>query len=164
MTKKLLIIALVLALTAALVGPVAAGKKKKKKSKGPKPYVSETVTLAIGHPVFHSASGSLVGVTPQEFLQSCAIPSSNGLDAYVFEVPEDYLKIDSIIRAVGDSTPAVLYDLDIYMFDKDCNETLFFNSVGTDETGIKPAGTTFAVIHNYVGDTVDAHLELEVAK
>lgn len=163
MAKKVLVIALVLALTAALVGPAAAGKKKKKK-KGPKPYVSETVTLAVGHPVFHSASGSLVGVTPQEFLQNCSIPSSNGLDAYVFEVPEDYLEIDATVRAKADSAPVVAHDLDIYMFDADCNETLYFNNVGTDETGIKPAGTSFVLIHNYAGDTVDAHIELEVPK
>lgn len=164
MAKKLLIIALVLALTAALVGPASADKKKKKKKKGPKPYVSETITIDIGHPAFHGASGTLLTITAQEFLQSCSIPSSNGLDAYVFEVPEEYLEIDAVIRAVGDSAPAAGYDLDIYMFDAECSETFFSNSPGTDESGLKPAGTTYVLLHNYQGDPVDAHYELEVAK
>lgn len=166
MAKRLLVIALVLALTAALVGPAAAGKKKKKK-KGPKPYVSETVTIDIAHPAFHGLSGTHLTITGQEFLRSCAVPSSNGVDAYVFEVPEEYLDLESMVKAVGDSAPALGYDLDIYMYDADCNETLFFNSAGTDETGLKPKGTSWILLHPYglpVADSVDAHIELEVTE
>ena len=81
MRKNILVAILLLGLLAALSAPASAGKKKLK------PYKSETITIAAGHPAFYSTSGTLLTVTAQEFLQTCAIPSSNGLDAYVFEVP-----------------------------------------------------------------------------
>ena len=146
MSKKLLIIGLVLALTAALAGPSVAKKKKK----GPKPYTSEEVTVQLGHPVFYGASGTVVGVTPQEFIRSCALPSSNGLDAYVFEVPKDYQKIQASIEATG-SAEGIEHDIDIYLFDSSCTSTGAFNAAGTDESGVIAAGTAFILLHNYTG-------------
>lgn len=163
MVKRLLVLALVLALTAALVGPAAAGKKKKKK-KGPKPYVSETVTIQVGHPAFFSTAGSPLTLTVQEFLQSCSLPNSNGFDAYVFEVPEEWVDVDAALKAVGDSAPAAGYDLDIFLYDSECSNTGAFQAAGTDEFGVKPAGTSYVILHNYTGDPVDAHYELEAVK
>lgn len=145
MSKKLLIVGLVLALVAALAGPSLAKKKK-----GPKPYTSEEVTVQIGHPVFNGQSGSVVGVTPQEFLQTCALPSTNGLDAYVFEVPKDYQKIQSLIEATG-SAEGIEHDIDIYLFDSSCAPAGTFNAAGTDESGVLTAGTAFILLHNYTG-------------
>ncbi len=147
MSKKLLIVGLVLALAAALTAPAAAGKKKKK---GPKPYTSEEVTVQIGHPVFNGASGSVVGVTPQEFLQTCSLPSTNGLDAYVFEVPKPYQKIQASIDATG-SAQGIDHDIDIYLFDSSCAPVGTFNAAGTDESGVLSAGTAFILLHNYIG-------------
>lgn len=146
MSKKLLIVGLVLALAAALTAPAAAGKKKK----GPKPYTSEEVTVQIGHPVFNGASGTVVGVTPQEFIQTCALPSTNGLDAYVFEVPKAYQKIQAAIDATG-SAQGIDHDIDIYLFDSSCAPAGAFNAVGTDESGVLSAGTAYILLHNYTG-------------
>lgn len=163
MAKKLLVFGLILALTAALVGPAAAGKKKKKK-KGPKPYVSDTVTVDIGHPAFFATAGTPVLITAQDFLRSCSVPSTNGLDAYVFEVPEDYQKIPALVKAIGDSAPAVEYDLDMFLYDAECTNTGAFQAVGTDEVGVMNAGTAFVMVHNYTGDPVDLHIELSPSK
>lgn len=145
MSKKLLILGLVLALAAALAAPASAKKKK-----GPKPYTSEEVTVQIGHPVLNSQSGTVVGVTPQEFLQTCAIPSTNGLDAYVFEVPTDYQKIQSSIDASG-VAPGVAADIDVYLYDSSCAPVGKFNAAGTDESGVMAPGTAFILLHNYAG-------------
>ena len=147
MSKKLLIIGLVVALAAALAAPAAQAKKKKK---GPKPYTSEEVSVAIGHPVFSSASGTLVGVTPQEFIQTCALPGSNGVDAYVFEVPKAYQKIQASIEATG-AAQGIDHDVDIYLFDSSCASKGAFNAAGTDESGVLASGTAFIVLHNYTG-------------
>lgn len=145
MSKKLLIIGLVLALAAAIAAPAAAKKKK-----GPKPYTSEEVTVQIGHPVLNGQSGTVVGVTPQEFIQTCALPSSNGLDAYVFEVPKQYQKIQSLIEATG-AAEGVPHDIDIYLFDSSCAAHGQFNAAGTDESGVLSPGTAFILLHNYTG-------------
>ena len=145
MSKKLLILGLVLALAAAFAAPATAKKKK-----GPKPYTSEEVTVQIGHPVLNSQSGTVVGVTPQEFLQTCALPSTNGLDAYVFEVPKEYQKIQSLIEATG-AAQGVDPDIDIYLFDSSCAPVGKFNAAGTDESGVLAPGTAFILLHNYTG-------------
>ncbi|MDP9067472.1 MAG: hypothetical protein M3N53_03850 [Actinomycetota bacterium] len=148
MSKKLLVLGLVLALCAALVAPAAAAKKKK-----PKPYKSEEVTALIGHPIFYSASGTVVGVTSQEFINRCEIPTTNGFDGYVFEVPAAYQKIQSSINATGTGVtdPAQPADIDIYLFDEACANIGAFNTEGTDESGTLGAGTKYIFLHNFVG-------------
>lgn len=156
MSKKLLILGLVLALAAALAGPVAAKKK------GPKPYKSEEVSIEVGHPFFFGTSGTLLGLTPQEFINSCAIPSSNGFDAYVFEVPKDYQKTTAAITATGvaDGSP-VEADMDIYLYDSTCTNVGAFNAAGTDESGVMSPGTAFVVVHNYTGGPTTAQISLK---
>lgn len=162
MSKKLLILGLVLALAAAFAGPAAAGKKKK----GPKPFKSETITVALGHPVFNGASGTVLAVTAQEFLNTCSIPTSNGLDAAVYEVPAEYQKIQSAIEATGTGTTdaAAPADIDIYLFDESCAATGAFNVAGTSESGVVAPGTAFVVLHNYTGGPTDMQFTLKPYK
>ena len=148
----------IIAITAALAllavpGAASAGKK-------PKPYKSETVTIATGHPVLNSASGSLVSVTGQEFLATCAIPGSNGLDGYVFEIPAEYQKINSYIEGFG-ASPAGAYDLDIYAFSADCQMMGALNAEGTDQSGGLLKGTAFVFVHNYLPGPLDVYFELK---
>jgi hypothetical protein len=152
MGKKALVFALIAGLL--LTSQVAwAGKK-------PKPYKSEEVTLAVPHPVAYSASGGVQSITAKELEATCATPSSNGLDGYAFEVPKDYQKRIAGVEAIGEK--GALYDLDIYLYDTDCKQTLAFNAEGTDEFGTIPAGTGWIFIHNYVGQPgVTAHIELK---
>lgn len=161
MSKKLVILGLVMALAAAFAAPAAAAKKK-----GPKPYKSEAISTAVGHPVFNGASGTVVGVTPQEFINRCALPATNGLDAAVFEVPKDYQKITSQIEAtgVGTTDAVAAADVDIYLFDSSCAPVGAFNSAGTSESGVLAAGTAFILLHNYTGGPTDLQFTLKPVK
>ncbi|MEA2432781.1 MAG: extracellular elastinolytic metalloproteinase [Actinomycetota bacterium] len=159
MLKKILTFALVGALLLSVTGAAVAGKKKK----GPKPYKSETFTIQVGHPAFHGQSGTMVSVTSQDFLQNCAVPSSNGVDAYVLEVPKEYATVQSIVEATGVANPdtPAAYDLDLYFYDADCTENGLSNNAGTDETGVMSAGTAFILVHSYTGGPVDAQVALK---
>jgi hypothetical protein len=154
---------IILALTAALVLSVAGGALAGKKKKGPKPFTSDTFTIQAGHPAFHGQSGTLLSITAQEFLQSCAIPGSNGVDAFVLEVPADYAKVQATVDATGVANPDTPagYDLDLYFYGPDCAETGLSNNAGTDELGIMTAGTAFILVHSYTGGPVDAKVTLK---
>ena len=160
MSKKLIAAFLVLGLLVAFSGPAAAKKKKK----GPKPYTSEEATINVGHPVFYGQSGTVLSLTAQEFLNSCAIPQSNGLDAYIYEVPADYQNITASIQAFGSEGTQYPYDLDIFLFDENCGQVGVFNSTSTDEGGILTKGTAFVLLYNYTGDPVTVHYELKPVK
>lgn len=154
--KKILAFALVLAIVAAPSAAVA-GKKKK----GPKPFVSETVSIAAGHPVFHGQSGTQASLTAQEFLNTCAIPSSNGVDAYVFEVPAEYQKIEAQLEAVGTPGAPAPYDVDVYTFDSSCAQNSAQNTAGTDQVGYLFKGTAYVLVHNYEPGPIDVQLTLK---
>ena len=156
MLKKLLVS---LVAASLVVAPVGAGALAKGKKKGPKPYVSPEMTLQVGHPAFHDASGTLLTATAQEFIRTCAVPASNGLDALVYELPAEYAGIQAQIKAIG-SGSNIPHDLDIYLFNDACEEVGFYNATGTDELGILSADTAFVLLHNYTGDPLTVHYEL----
>ncbi|HEX2195888.1 MAG TPA: hypothetical protein VHJ76_03090, partial [Actinomycetota bacterium] len=158
MLKKTLVSLVAASLVAAPLGTGALAKAKKKK--GPKPYVSEEITIQTGHPAFHSASGTLLTVTAQEFIRTCAVPASNGADAAVYAIPEEYEGIEATIKAIGTGASVQPHDLDIYLFDESCTEVAFYNAVGTDELGITTKDTAFVLLHNYSPGPVTAHFEL----
>ena len=156
MVRRTMILGLVLVL-AAMVQPASAGKKKPKA----KPYKSEEVTVGVAHPVFYDATGSVNDVTAKEFESTCATPASNGLDAYVFEVPAAYQNITASVKAIGTATTPAGYDLDVFMYDKDCAVKAVSNGEGTDETGVMPAGISWILVQNYLGEpAVSLHIEL----
>jgi hypothetical protein len=158
--KRSIVAILLLGLVAALAAPATAGKKKKVK-----PWKSETVTINVGHTALYDTSGGVfVGVTAQEFLQSCAIPSSNGFDSYVFEVPKAYQKIVSTVTATGSTPNPQGYDLDLFLFDKNCENVGVYNAAGTDEYGAMSTGTAFILLHNYAGTPLEAQITLKPSK
>ena len=144
--KRLIAFAVVASL-ALSVTPALAGKKK------PKPYKSETVSTGIPHTLGYNSTQSVNSVTAKEFESSCSIPSSNGLDGYVFEIPKEYQGIQASIEAIGSNqgTPAS-YDLDIYMYDASCKVNFVSQATGTDESAVIPKGTAFVFVHNYQGE------------
>lgn len=157
--RKLIALSLILALIAS---PVAA--KGKKKKKGPAPYKSENVNVIVPHPIFYTTTGEVLNITGQEFMNQCAVPASNGLDGYVFEVPEDYRKITSSVKAIGTPGGPASYDLDMILFDESCEITFAFQAVGTDETGLASPGTAWVLVYNYLGDpNLALHLEMTPA-
>ena len=155
--KKLMVCLLALSLVAGAQS-AWAGKRK-----APKPFKSEQVTLTVPHPVAYSSTESVNSITAKEFENTCALPSTNGLDAYVFEVPAAFKKYDARIEAIGEAAGPAGYDIDIYLYDASCAVTFAFNAAGTDETGLLPKGTAFILIHNYLGDpATKAHIEISV--
>jgi len=152
--RKLIAVAAALAIVIA-PSTALAGKKK------PKPYTSEKVSIAVGHPVFNSASGSVVAVTAAEFLTRCAIPATNGFDAYVFEVPKTYQNRVATFEVTGTPSLPYTYDVDVYTFDSSCGLTTAQNSPGTDQAGYLMKGTAFVLVHNYEPGPVEAQLTLK---
>ncbi|HEY7875171.1 MAG TPA: hypothetical protein VIG64_08620 [Actinomycetota bacterium] len=156
MIRRTLSLVLVLML-AVMIQPASAGKKKPKV----KPYKSEEGTIAVAHPVFYDATGTVNSVTAREFESTCAVPASNGVDAYVFEVPAAYQSITASVKAVGVEKTPGSYDLDVFMYDKDCAVKGVSNGEGTDETGVMPAGVAWILVGSYLGEpAVSVHIEL----
>jgi hypothetical protein len=158
--KKLLVLLLVLGLAVSIVGPAGAKKKKKK---APKPYVTEEVEIQLGHPMNNGNTGTLTSVTGQEFLNTCAIPASNGVDGWVFEVPAEYQKISTSAEATGTSVTdaAAPADLDMYFYDEGCAQVGQANAAGTDEFGAMSPGVAFIFLHNYAGGPTTAKITLK---
>jgi hypothetical protein len=163
MRKNVIVAILLLGLLAALANPATGARRKKKRVK---PYKSETVTIAAGHPVFHGASaGNLASATAQEFFQSCAVPQSNGLDAWVFTVPKAYTKLVAAVDAKATSATPVPIDMDLYFYNKACDEVGFANSEAPGgESGIFPKGTAYVLMHPYTGVEVDGSITLKPYK
>ena len=143
--KRTLALLLTIAVAATLSGPASAAKKK---PKGPKPYKSEEVTIQLGHSVHYGNSGTIVALTAQEFMNSCAIPNTNGIDAYVWEVPADYKNVDAMISAFGSGGSAG-YDLDIFLFDDSCQITFASQNTSADEVTMMAKGTAYILIYNF---------------
>ena len=165
--KKILALLLTLIVAASLASPASAGKRKK--AKGPKPYKSEEVSIEVGHSSLYATTGEVLGVTAQEFINTCAIPNTNGVDAYVWEVPEAYKKVDALVTAIGSGGSAG-YDLDILLFDETCEITTASQNTTVDETTVMAKGaTTYILVYNFgtsavpVGgsDPITAHIEIK---
>ena len=164
--KKTLALLLTLLVAASLASPASAGKKK---AKGPKPYKSEEVTIQLGHSSLYATTGEVLGITAQEFINSCAIPNTNGVDAFVWEVPADYKNVDALVTAYGTAGSAG-YDLDILLFDETCEITQATQSDAADEMSVMAKGaTTYILVYNFgttstpVGgsDPVTVHIEIK---
>jgi len=150
MSRKALVHALVLVLVVGLLGPTAmAGKKKK-----PKPYKSEEGSIAVPHTMLISSSGDTNNVTLKEFENRCEIPTSNGLDGYVYEVPKAYQKIEADVAARASGGTRALY---IILYDKNCEMQLFFTgsdaipSAEDDTEGRMPPGIAYIGLANFFG-------------
>ena len=143
--KKTLALLMTIALAASFAGSAAAAKKK---PKGPKPYKSEEVTIQLGHTISYGNTGTIVGITGQEFIRSCAIPNSNGVDAYVWAVPDDYKNVEAQLDAFGSGGTAG-YDLDVVFFDESCAITFASQSTTSDEVAYMPKGTAYILIYNF---------------
>jgi hypothetical protein len=161
--KKTIVLMLIVALVAALGSTATAGKKKKK---GPKPFTSSEGLIGVPHTVLYSSSGEVNSVTAKEFEARCAIPASNGLDAYVWEVPAEYQAIESNIETFSAGSS---YDLYAFFYKEDCTLQAYSLTasgstglVANAPKGIMPAGTAYVLMANFLGDPAAAiHFELK---
>ena len=146
-TKTLIPIMALLLVSVASPASGASGKKLK-------PYQSETATIEVGKwaPFIPELRLSIT-VTGTEFLSKCDIPTeTNGLDAYVFEVPRAYRQVEAVIRTTGEGTDLVgdeYHDIDIYIYDSQCDLIVNYFTSNRDEAGLLPRGSAFILLTNF---------------
>lgn len=131
-------------LLGAAVAPATA---KKKPRKAPVTFEA-TGSLAVGHP------GDIVegtNVTRQAFLQTCAIPPSQGTDGYVIELPAEITAVPTNVTLAGSDPAGGLYDVDASFFDETCASTGALATENPDEFGLMPAGTKYVLVTAFMG-------------
>lgn len=142
--RRTVLVALVVCLVgSALLVPAEA----KKKPKRPPATFSESGSLAIGHP------GDLVdevNVTRQAFVQTCAVPPSQGTDGYVIALPDEISAVNADVSIVGADATG-FHDLDIFFFDEGCAPRGSISTDAVDEMGPMPAGTRYVLVTAFVG-------------
>jgi hypothetical protein len=122
-----------------------------------------------------SAEGDIIGgnpatqgglnVTENSFVISCLAgeypPPSQGVDAYVFQLPEALTQAAST-RVTGSGSP-IGHDLDVYFYDDECafidNTSMATGSA--DETGSAPIGTRYVSVDAWIG--LNTHVTLNVS-
>jgi hypothetical protein len=148
--RRSFVVVLVACLVAALmVMPVEAKKKKRKKRKPPVTFQAEG-SFALANP----ATLENQGITQNEFMASCAIPASQGVDGFVIELPAKVTKVASTVSAIGGDTTGI-YDLDMYFYNSSCAPMGAASSAGDDEIGAMPAGTKYVVVAAFWGVDVN---------
>jgi hypothetical protein len=131
-------------LVGAAVGPAEAKKKPRK----PAPVsFEESGSVALGHP------GDLVGeanATRTAFLNSCAVPPSQGTDGYVIALPPEVTATNTNVTIAGGDLTG-LHDLDMFFYDESCSPVGALSSELSDEFGLMPAGTSYVLVTAFAG-------------
>lgn len=152
--RRVLVLVLALSLvTGAMLAPATAKKKKKKKFVPVTFEASGTITVM-------NPTDYLVGeasITKNEFLANCALPASQGLDAYVVELSEEISKVPAQVGVRG-SDAGVGHDLDMYFYSAECAPTGSASTETADEIGVFPAGTKWVVVSAFAGLEIEFDL------
>lgn len=99
--------------------------------------------------VSNPASLFVGSVVENNFVGFCAIPPSQGLDGYVFQLPHETVAGERYdISGSGSLTG---HDLDVVFYDSECSEIGADESTDVDETGTFPAGTRWVVANLFFG-------------
>jgi putative nucleotidyltransferase with HDIG domain len=131
------------------------GRPKEEEPEPAPPTYSATGRIKAGNPL----SPGRGGVTLTEFLLSCGLPASQGLDGWVFELPSAFPERSAAASVRGGGTIGD-YDLEMRFFSASCD---FLGSVSTrnaDEGGVLPAGTHFVVVQEARGIDTVVHLSV----
>lgn len=114
----------------------------------------------------HQATGNIAGMNPAggfgvtdgEFLVTCAAPpESQGVDGYIFELPET-IPAGSIATVAGQST--IDHDLDVVVYDRNCKVITVRATADADETVTLPPGSRFLSAIAFTG--LDTEVTLTV--
>jgi len=141
--RRLIALALILGLVGAVSAAPAIAKKKKKK---PPITFEASGTIAISNP------GSLEGasITGNEFVETCAIPATQGVDGFVVELSDEISKVTSTVGVSGSDATGI-HDLDMYFFTADCAPTGAASTGDADEAGVFGAGTKYVLVNAFYG-------------
>ena len=116
-------------------------------------------SIGVNNPGPYNTGGA-GGVTKTEFEEECAYsPRANGVDGWVTKVPAAVADENHTlhVKAVGhvptpnDPPQARAYDLDLYLYDKNCTELAADSDTGMDESTTILPGTAYALAMNYRG-------------
>ena len=149
LVRRLIALALVLGLVGAIsAAPALAGKKKKK------PITFEAAgSFAVANPA-SLEGGSLTG---NEFTETCAIPTTQGVDGFVVELSDEISKVMATVQVSGGDATGI-YDLDMYFFTADCAAIGAASTPDSDEMGAFPAGTKYVLVNAFWGVEVEFDL------
>ena len=140
--RRTVLVALILGLLVGALSMPADAKKKKK----PKPFVI-TGSIEVLAAADYDAQ---VSVVRAEFEQTCAIPSSQGTDGYVVEIPATHMKKPANVLATGSDMTGT-YDIDLYFYSDSCSALGQANETGSDQMGLMPAGTKYVLVNAWDG-------------
>lgn len=116
-------------------------------------------SIGVNNPGPYNAGGA-GDVTKTEFEQDCDLsPRANGVDGWVTRVPASVaddnhsLNVKAVdhIPTPNDPPQARAYDLDLYLYDKDCTLLAEDTDTGMDESTTILPNTAYALALNYRG-------------
>ena len=142
--------ALAVMVVGTFVVPVEAEAKKRTK---PQSFKAEG-TLLTANPM----TLRRIGVTRNEFVESCAIPRTQGVDGYVIELPEAFKTITSQAYVTGIDVIGQP-DLDMYYFNDACEEIAYTATADFSEYGMVPPGTTYVLVTEFLGGSSEFTFE-----
>jgi hypothetical protein len=141
----LLVVCLV---SGAAIGTADAAKRgKKPKKKAPATFETEG-SLMVGHP----AEFIVGGVTRTEFLANCSMPSSQGLDGFVIELPKRWQKANASVLVKGRNAGL---DMDMFFFADDCTSNGEAATSSEEEVGAFGAGTKYIFVSALSGRGIE---------
>jgi putative nucleotidyltransferase with HDIG domain len=91
-----------------------------------------------------------VGLTNRGPVGGCGPSASQGLDAWVFELPADGPGPGASVKATGSGLLG-LYNLAVTFLSEDCTVLGELDSPAADEAGVLPVGTRFVVVSDRLG-------------
>jgi hypothetical protein len=91
-----------------------------------------------------------IGLTNRGPVGGCGPTASQGLDAWVFELPADFPAAGAPVKVTG-SDLLGLHNLTAQFVSEDCTLLGELNTVAADEAGVLPAGTRYVVVSDRLG-------------
>ena len=141
-TPKTLIAA---TLAVTLLGAIAAAPTGAATRRKPKKFTTTGTIAAAGL------------VTHYDFLLNCPeVPTTQGVDAYVVEVPADFQAKPSTLTAEADSSVSADPALEMSFYSVGCDQGDLYVPSGTTV----PVGTGFIVVQDIQGGAVEFELTL----
>ncbi|MQA05133.1 MAG: coagulation factor 5/8 type-like protein [Streptosporangiales bacterium] len=111
--------------------------------------VKDSGTIAAGNPGGEFGAS----VTMLDLQNNCtAPPASQGTDGWVTKLPDSFGDGMHSVTVKGES--AATYDLDLYFYDKNCEQIGSAASAAADEAGSLPSGTKYVLTSLWLGAEV----------
>jgi hypothetical protein len=116
--------------------------------------VDETFTVAVGNPVNVESPG----VTGTELENACIVPpASQDVDGHVSVLTFDQ---GDGQHAFHVTPPVTAVDIDVYLYDEDCNRLAQYATESATEAGSIPSGTAYILTALYAGAASEIKLTI----